>query len=392
MDARSPRWRQITPSQFAWEADALDFVRERLPDRDPYRAWANFEFTSGEGRVYEVDLLVFTPNGTFLVEIKSRPGTVSGDSATWRWSSERGGTFAVDNPLRLANYKAKVLKSLIQATPVWRQRRGGDFFIEALVFHSAPDLTTRLSPDGRPNVVVRDRGEGDTSGGVGVKGIDEFFRTYIAPHRHGRAGSDSSRALADALEAAGVRESQRSRQVGRWVIDPEAIDEGHDFQDFVGRHGLNDRVLRRIRIFPTPANMARDRRAKLVKAVQREFELLNGLHHPAIDVPNDLERLGHIALVADWFELVSPDGLALPTSNANSGEAVMCTISSRFILQLPSCRSPSQACGRSRGGRPRVGRPDVTAWPRRRSGRGNALQWEGPRCCATAAPTSRDYQ
>ena len=145
MDATSPRWRQITPSQFAWEADALDYLRALLPDRDPYRAWANLEFTSREGRVDEVDALVITPNGIFLIEIKSNPGTVSGDSATWRWTSDRG-TSTRDNPLRLANYKSKVLKGLIEQSGPWRQKRLAPIFIEPLVFLSAPGLVSNSVP------------------------------------------------------------------------------------------------------------------------------------------------------------------------------------------------------------------------------------------------------
>lgn len=32
-------WKQITPSDYAWEQEAL-------PDHEPYRAWASFEFSS----------------------------------------------------------------------------------------------------------------------------------------------------------------------------------------------------------------------------------------------------------------------------------------------------------------------------------------------------------
>jgi hypothetical protein len=32
MPMSSERWKHITPSQFPWEREALDFVRERLPD------------------------------------------------------------------------------------------------------------------------------------------------------------------------------------------------------------------------------------------------------------------------------------------------------------------------------------------------------------------------
>ena len=74
MDATSSRWQAITDSEFPWERDALAFVRDRLPDHDPYRVWSNFEFIADDGSINEVDLLVLTPKGLCLVEIKSRPG------------------------------------------------------------------------------------------------------------------------------------------------------------------------------------------------------------------------------------------------------------------------------------------------------------------------------
>ena len=45
----SPRWNIITPSQYEWERRGLDFIKAGLPDHDPYRAWANFEFQTSDG-------------------------------------------------------------------------------------------------------------------------------------------------------------------------------------------------------------------------------------------------------------------------------------------------------------------------------------------------------
>lgn len=87
MDATSPRWQTVADSEFPWERDALAFVRERLPDHEPYRAWSNFEFLADDGSINEVDLLVLTPKGFYLVEIKSRPG-IDGDQGTWTWRHE----------------------------------------------------------------------------------------------------------------------------------------------------------------------------------------------------------------------------------------------------------------------------------------------------------------
>ncbi|MEA3638406.1 MAG: hypothetical protein VBE63_00510 [Lamprobacter sp.] len=48
------------PSDFAWEHEALAFLKAQLPDHQPYRAWANFEFIAPGGATNEVDVLVLT--------------------------------------------------------------------------------------------------------------------------------------------------------------------------------------------------------------------------------------------------------------------------------------------------------------------------------------------
>src|SRR5687767_6381778 len=105
-EAGHSNWTTISPSQFAWEREAISFVRQQFPAHEPYRAWSNFEFIADDGSVNEVDLLVFTPQGFFLIEIKSRPGVLSGDTHTWTWQHE-GRNRVVDNPLFLTNQKAK---------------------------------------------------------------------------------------------------------------------------------------------------------------------------------------------------------------------------------------------------------------------------------------------
>ncbi|HCF3662114.1 TPA: hypothetical protein NID08_005356, partial [Pseudomonas aeruginosa] len=53
-------WKQITQSDYTWEREALEFAKQLLPDHDPYRAWANFEFIAQDGSINEVDLMVLT--------------------------------------------------------------------------------------------------------------------------------------------------------------------------------------------------------------------------------------------------------------------------------------------------------------------------------------------
>ena len=110
---KSPRWIAVSQSSFAWEREALEFLREHLPDYDPWRAWSNIEFIDDEGRVNEVDCLALTSAGLILIEIKSRPGTVQGDPHTWTWTTD-GRRYSDDNPLPLANRKAKRLASILR--------------------------------------------------------------------------------------------------------------------------------------------------------------------------------------------------------------------------------------------------------------------------------------
>ena len=70
-------------SDFPWEEDALRHIRDQMPDAEPYRAWQTFTFTARSGHVREVDLLIATPGGLFLVEIKSHPGRATNNGSTW---------------------------------------------------------------------------------------------------------------------------------------------------------------------------------------------------------------------------------------------------------------------------------------------------------------------
>lgn len=154
-------WGQVTPSDFPRERDALAFLKERLPDHEPYRAWANFEFIL-DGSIGEVDVLVF------LVEIKSWPAVVRGDAGTWqRTPPGQTRERSDDNPVLLTNRKAKRLKSLLGRQPAFRGQQVP--FIAPLVFLSHPDLDCRLDPSGREHVAGLGKADDGTplqSGGL----------------------------------------------------------------------------------------------------------------------------------------------------------------------------------------------------------------------------------
>jgi hypothetical protein len=138
MGSDSSRWTEITSTQFPWEREALDYVRERLPDHDPYRAFALFEFIASDGSINEVDLLAIAPTGIYLVEIKSWPGVVSGDQRDWVREQEGRRPRYEENPL---------LGAALGACPTDRRFRlgGRDHLCRALLLRS----------DGQEGVLVR---------------------------------------------------------------------------------------------------------------------------------------------------------------------------------------------------------------------------------------------
>jgi len=56
MSLSPARWRRASKSEFPWERDALQYLADNLPDREPVRLWSNFEFVSADGaRSIETD-------------------------------------------------------------------------------------------------------------------------------------------------------------------------------------------------------------------------------------------------------------------------------------------------------------------------------------------------
>ena len=147
-------WKQITPSDFAWEHEALEYLRAKLPDHEPYRAWANFEFIAQDGSINEVDLLVLTPKGLYLVEIKSHPGEINGDAGTWVWT-HKGRRKAFDNPRLLADRKAKKLASLLKSQRSALKSKERVPFINTLIFLSDKHVINKLQGPARQQVCTR---------------------------------------------------------------------------------------------------------------------------------------------------------------------------------------------------------------------------------------------
>jgi hypothetical protein len=275
---KSPRWIAVSQSAFDWEREALDFLRSHLPDHEPWRAWANFEFIDDEGRVNEVDLLVLTPAGLVLIEIKSRPGTVEGDASSWKWITE-GRPIEVDNPLPLANRKAKRLASVIRRQDAFGRGRirSAAPWIEPVIFLSAVRQPPRLDPGTSRRVFLRGNPAAAADNGI----IDALLRAdELGLGRRGVVDGNIARATAAALEQAGVRATKRGRRIGDYELG-QLLGEGEGWQDFAAKH-TSTGVARRVRIYPYARAASPESRDRLARTAQREFRVLEGVDHPGI--------------------------------------------------------------------------------------------------------------
>ncbi|MFV2102960.1 BREX system serine/threonine kinase PglW [Micromonospora sp. LOL_024] len=280
------RWTTITPSQFAHEREALAYVQALLPDTEPYRAWSNFTFTAQTGHPYEVDLLVAAPGGLYLVEIKSWSGRLTSSGSNWLLHGSSG-TRTFDNPLHLADAKAKKLKSLLQVAA--SRRRGQSVripFVQAAVFLSKPGLTIELSEHHRHGVhgpvpVDGRQGELDPITSLLLRQPDDERR---------RVTREVSVALPDLLADVGIARSRRHYQVGAWELETRPYDVGPTWQDHRARHRDLEREHRRVRIYLVERNAAQAERASIERAARREVEVLHGINHPGIVQADSMEQ------------------------------------------------------------------------------------------------------
>ena len=298
-------WVAVTESQYPWERDALEFVRNQFPIHEPYRAWANFEFIADDGSINEVDLLVCTPQGFFLIEIKSRPGRLFGDAGTWTWETDSR-LITTDSPVLTANLKAKKLRSLLQQQKACK-KKGQLPFLEALVFCSAPDLRCELQGTARYRVCLRDRDkDGDQPARPGIMAaLKRRECPGLDPHPKGICDRPTVKLISQAMEQAGIRASQRHRKVSDYVLD-QLIGEGPGYQDWEATHTRLSNVKRRVRIYTVRTGATDEERRTIERAAQREAQLLETLQHQAI-----LRREGFTEHVLGPALILEHDPLAI---------------------------------------------------------------------------------
>jgi serine/threonine protein kinase len=277
----SPRWKEINASAWVHERAGLRHIKTLLPDADPYFAWANVEFVAPDGSVNEVDLLVLTPSGLHLLELKHWQGEISGDGSQWVVRSPNGHTRRTDNPLILANRKAKRLASLLQHYGQQSGKRVRVPFIRAAIFLHAANTRARLDEVGRQWVYGL-----QTDRHSGLPGILTMLTQQPTDQRD-LVDRARAREIVGLVDGAGIRPSIADRTVLQLLLNPKLYAEGQGWQDYLAGHKLDTSVVRRVRFYLT-SKASPDDRDTIQRAAEREFRLLQGIHHPGIAHATDL--------------------------------------------------------------------------------------------------------
>ncbi len=288
MQSTSDRWVSLGEPASAAEAEALNRVRELLPDDGVSHAWSNLTFVDTNGNTAEVDVLLVSRVGVFVLELKGWYGRISGDQQSFELVAAPGRPPVFErNPYILADQKAKRLASLLRTIAPPQAQRVVPFIGAKVILHgrnSQVDLPGVASS----GILALD--------GYNVTGLAEeanLSRFLTTPPRNpkhliepGHAGQ-----IAALIKAAGFVPTPLVRKVGQYTItSAEHLAEGTGWHDVEAKHPDMPGLARRIRIFELPRGASTEDRAELERSAQRELALTSGVRHPGIEGPFDMVR------------------------------------------------------------------------------------------------------
>ncbi|MDG4799323.1 BREX system serine/threonine kinase PglW [Micromonospora sp. WMMD980] len=277
----SPRWEQINASSYTWEQDGLRELAGYLPDTEPYHVWANVEFVGADGSINEVDALVLTPSGLYVLELKHWQGEIRGDGTQWVRRAPNSRLIPEDNPYILANRKAKRLGSLIRHYAKQQGRQDETPFVGAAVFLHARATRAELDAIGSQHVYGLD--------GHPEANLASLKTFLLSPPRNPGHLVDEARGrqIVDLVRGAKIRPSVADRKIGQLLLHPKPFAEGLGWQDFLAGHTLDTSLVRRVRFYLT-SRAAEHEVPAIRRAAEREFRLLQGIHHPGVARAHDL--------------------------------------------------------------------------------------------------------
>lgn len=301
MQPMSTRWETLGDSASPAEQAALDAFRELLPDDGITRAWANLTFIDQRGRTAEIDVLLLTKVGFFVVELKGWHGTVTGTQQTWTVTSPSGARRYDHNPLILADSKAKRLASFLKAQLGHGQHLP---FLGAIVVMHGHDSKVDLDENALDGVYALD---GFSVGGALKKRLVSTFLSTPPSNPNHEIDGFKAKVVGVAAKAADFKPTPKMRFIGQYSLEnADPIGDGPSWQDFVAVHPSAKGLRRRVRLFDYPPNASSEERQQIEQSAKREFQLTLNIQHPGITGP------------LDYFDTASGPALVFRHSDAQT--------------------------------------------------------------------------
>jgi serine/threonine protein kinase len=278
---REGRWTTVTESDFDHEHRGLETIRRRLPDNGVWRAWSNFTFTANSGHVREVDLLVLSPSGLHMVELKSWRGSVTVENGTWVQTKPGGHRVPHGNPRHLVEQKAKELAGLL------RDQGVRNVYVSGSVCFTGSSLRLRLPGN-------------DQNGAHTVDTLLEMLHRPPLDARRRITGPRSTE-LANGLKQVGIHRSDAQYKVGPYLLDRKPLDSGPTWVDHLARHTELSEVVR-VRVYLTERGAGEAMVRSTENAARRESDVLGRIRHPGVVQLKQYHPSGHLSRPALIFD------------------------------------------------------------------------------------------
>ncbi|SIO85589.1 BREX system serine/threonine kinase PglW [Nocardiopsis sp. JB363] len=278
---REGRWTTVTESEFDHEHRGLEAIREALPNTGSWRAWSNFTFTANTGHVHEVDLLVVSPGGVHMVELKHWHGGVTSENGTWVQTKPGGHRQPHGNPLHLVTSKARNLAGLLK-------KQGVNVYVSASVCFTDSSLRIRLPSN-------------DENGVYFVDKLVEMLGRPPQKEQH-RIDGPRSNAVKAGLDRIGIRRSDAQYKVGPYLLERKPLDSGPTWVDHRARHTELAELVR-VRVYLRERGASAAMRASVDNAARRESDVLRRFRHPGVVQLKQYDPSGHSsgpALIFDY--------------------------------------------------------------------------------------------
>ncbi|GHO56031.1 methylation-associated defense system protein kinase MAD6 [Ktedonobacter robiniae] len=268
------------------EALVVQHLANALPSN--YLLYPNIELTEPGRQPYEYDVIVVTPHAVYVVEIKRWLGQISGGDYTWTLASGKEKA----NPLRLANQKARVLKSrLVQFSSslnsVW---------VEACV--AIADTRTRLRLHG----AAAERAFLYTDVVTFLQVPSRLnTRRPLVPN----ALMSSRNTIRDGIEQEARIRTQAPHQIGHYTVVETLARTDLTDEYIVQNNLLPNSPKLRMRMYTFSPYVSLDQRAQQLLRIRRDVQALQSIgNHPNLVMINDFstDDSGHFIELTQWSE------------------------------------------------------------------------------------------